>query len=164
MKIEVIEGDITKLKVEAIVNPANSYMFMGGGLSLAIKLRGGPAIELEARKKAPVAVGDAIVTDAGMLPCKYIIHAPTMERPAMRIPVDNVKLAIEAALRCAAKHEIRELAIPMLGTGVGGLSYSEAARAIITKIKQVKPALKILLVGYTEEQKKELEKALASEL
>ena len=81
--IEVIKGDITKVHVEAIVNPANSLMIMGGGVAGAIKRVAGDEVEREAMKYAPVPVGSAVATGAGkMKNVKYVIHAPTMERPA----------------------------------------------------------------------------------
>lgn len=97
VKISVITGDITKLKVDAIVNPANSMLLMGGGVAGAIKKVGGKEIEDEALKSAPISVGEAIATNAGKLKAKYVIHAPTMEKPAMQTTVDNVKLAMEGA-------------------------------------------------------------------
>ena len=97
MTLVVQKGDITELKVDAIVNPANSSGYMGGGVAGVIKRIGGFEIEKEAVSKAPIPVGDAVVTTAGKLPCKYVIHAPTMKQPAMRIGVENVRLATRAA-------------------------------------------------------------------
>ena len=90
MSIVVKRGDITQLSCDAIVNPANSFGYMGGGVAGAIKRIGGNEIEREAVSKAPIRVGSAIATTAGTLPCKYVIHAPTMKQPAMRINVNNV--------------------------------------------------------------------------
>ena len=132
--IKVCLGDLTKQNVDAIVNAANSLMIMGGGVAGAIKRAGGPEIENEARRRAPVPVGDAIITSGGHLNAKYVIHAPTMERPAMRIPVDNVLKATEAALRLAEKQGIKTIAIPAMGTGVGGVPKKSAANAMISVI------------------------------
>lgn len=73
VKISVITGDITRLEVDAIVNPANSMLIMGGGVAGAIKRVGGKEIEDEALKYAPVPVGKAIATKAGKLKAKYVI-------------------------------------------------------------------------------------------
>ncbi len=132
--IKVCLGDITKQNVDAIVNAANSLMIMGGGVAGAIKRAGGTKIEDEARRHAPVPVGDAIITEGGRLNVKYVIHAPTMERPAMRIPVDNVIKATEAALRLAEKQGIKTVAIPAMGTGVGGVPKKSAADAMVSVI------------------------------
>jgi O-acetyl-ADP-ribose deacetylase (regulator of RNase III) len=93
VKISVTTGDIIKLEVDAIVNPANSLLIMGGGVAGAIKRVRGKEIEGEALKSVSVPVGKAIATSAGKLKAKYVIHALTMEKPAMQTTMDNVKMA-----------------------------------------------------------------------
>ncbi len=155
-EIVVVKGDITKMNVDAIVNPANSYMVMGGGVAYAIKKAGGQIIEDEARKYAPVPVGKAVATTAGRLPAKYVIHAPTMERPAMRISTEQVRLAVKAALEKARELNIESIAFPGMGTGVGGVPYRDAAKTMVSTVKEflrnIKHSIrKVYLVGYTEE-------------
>lgn len=150
--LEAIMGDITKIAVDAIVNPANSLMIMGGGVAGAIKRVGGEEIEREARRHAPVPVGKAIATRAGKLPAKYVIHAPTMERPAMRIGIENVIKAVRAALEKAEELSIDSIAFPGMGTGVGGIPYDEATKAMVRTIKEFiregrKAPRRILLVA-----------------
>ncbi len=151
----IIKGDITKVKVDAIVNPANSWMIMGGGVAGAIRRAGGQIIESEARKYAPVPVGRAVITGAGKLPCKYVIHAPTMERPAMRTTIDKVKAAVRAALRAADDARIESIAFPGMGTGVGGLNPYEAALAmvetIVEEMRRLSNVNEVLLVAFNEE-------------
>ena len=151
----IIKGDITKVKVDAIVNPANSWMIMGGGVAGAIRRAGGQVIESEARKYAPVPVGEAKVTRAGRLPCKYVIHAPTMERPAMRTTIDKVRAAVRAALRAADNARAKSVAFPGMGTGVGGLDPRKAASAMVETIIEELPRLsnvsEVLLVAFNEE-------------
>lgn len=153
MKIEVLEGDITGLEIQAIVNPANSKLIMGGGLAGIIKKEGGQEIQDEARGKAPVKVGEAIITNAGKLPSEYVIHAPTMEKPSQKISIENVRQAIQGILNCAEKNGIEEIAIPGLGTGVGGVSYEGAASAMVEELKnfESEKIKKVVLVGYGEE-------------
>jgi len=136
MTIVIRKGDLTKVSCDAIVNPANSYGYMGGGVAGAIKLVGGLQIEKEAISKAPISVGTAIFTNAGNLPCKYVIHAPTMKQPAMRISVGNVKLATEASLKLGFELKIKTIALPGMGTGVGGVDVNEAAKSIINISKK----------------------------
>lgn len=157
--IRVKKGDITKEEVDAIVNPANSLGIMGGGVALAIKKAGGNIIEEEAMKRAPIKVGEAIATVAGKLKCKYVIHAPTMERPAMKTNVEKVKLATRAALKLARELGIKSIAFPAMGTGVGGLSYSDAAKAMIEEFKEFED-LNIILVAYDSEALEAFEKFL----
>ncbi|MEB3860490.1 MAG: macro domain-containing protein, partial [Desulfurococcales archaeon] len=133
--LAVVEGDITRLNVDAIVNPANSLMLMGGGVAGAIKRAGGEEIEKEAMARAPVPVGEAIVTGSGRLPAKAVIHAPTMERPAMRIGVSNVVEATLAALKVASRSGYDSIAFPAMGAGVGGLPVSQAFSAMARVVR-----------------------------
>lgn len=142
IKVVIKEGDITEENVDAIVNPANSLMIMGGGVAGAIKRKGGNEIEREAMRKAPVPIGKAIVTTAGKLKAKYVIHSPTMERPAMRINVDNVRKAAMAALSLASNLDLKSIAFPALGSGVGGVSIRESIMTILSVIKLIEDKLK----------------------
>ena len=135
MKIKVLKGDLTELEVDAIVNPANSLGYMGGGVAGAIKRKGGREIEEEAVKKSPIEVGSAVATTSGKLKCRYVIHAPTMERPAMRIGVDNVEKATRAAFELAKSMKLKSIALPGMGTGVGGVKEEDAARAMMNVAK-----------------------------
>jgi len=134
--LKVIRGDITKLKCDAIVNPANSFGYMGGGVAGAIKRAGGIEIEKEAVNKAPIPVGSAVATTSGTLPCKYVIHAPTMERPAMRTNEEKIKKAIKAALITAKNLGLKSIAIPGMGTGVGGVNAGNAAHVMVDVAKE----------------------------
>src|SRR5882672_6710319 len=76
--ITVVEGDITRLEVDAVVNAANDHLWMGAGVAGAIKRAGGQVIEREAVAKGPIAVGDAVTTGAGRLKARYVIHGAVM--------------------------------------------------------------------------------------
>ena len=99
-KIEVVQGDLTELGVDAIVNAANNKLVMGGGVAGAIKRKGGRIIEEEAVKKGPIKIGEALATTAGVLPAKYVIHAATM---GMDFKTDELKIrdACRNALKIA---------------------------------------------------------------
>lgn len=135
MSIVVKKEDLTKIVCDAIVNPANSFGVMGGGVARAIKKAGGSDIETEAMGKAPIPVGSAIYTTSGKLPCKFVIHAPTMKQPAMKIGVKNVMLATKAALDLGLELELKSIAIPGIGTGVGQVPINAAAREIVSIVK-----------------------------
>lgn len=162
--VRVVHDNITTLNVDAIVNPANSLLIMGGGVAAAIKRAGGRIIEEEARRYAPIPVGSAIATTAGRLRAKYVIHAPTMERPAMKIGVDNVRLAMRAALRCADELKVKSVAFPGLGTGVGGVPFSLAAEVMVNELLEylkLKVSLsEVVLVGFELELAEEFMRAL----
>jgi len=155
--IIVVQGDITEIDCEAIVNPANSLLIMGGGVAGAIKRKGGYEIEEEAIKHAPCPVGKAIMTRAGKLPARYVIHAPTMERPAMRTNKEKVIKAIIAGLEVAEKNHVNCIAFPGMGTGVGGLSIEKAKEAFIEAFneffqkRQPSYIKKIMLVAFTRD-------------
>ncbi len=132
----MVKGDITEAEVDAIVNPSNSYGLMGGGVALAIKMRGGEEIEREAKARAPIPVGHAVATTAGRLIARAVIHASTMEEPAQRTTEEKVRRATKAALECALEHGFRSLAFPGMGTGVGGVPKDVAARAMVQEIER----------------------------
>ena len=159
-EVKAVEGDITEFEGDAIVNAANRLMIMGGGVAGAIKRKGGEEIEEEARKKAPVPVGEAIATGAGRLKAKYVIHAPTMERPAMRIPPENAYLATKAALKVAKELGLKKVAFPLMGTGVGGLSVREAVREMLKAIEEECDGMEIYLYAYGQKAYEELLEAL----
>ena len=117
-EIKIIKGDITELKVDAIVNAANNKLVMGGGVAGAIKRKGGQIIEDEAVKKAPIKIGEAVVTSAGNLLTKYIIHAATMD---MSFKTDEIKIRDSArnSLKVAQELKISSIAFPALGCGTG---------------------------------------------
>lgn len=161
--ITVVTGDITKLQVDAIVNPANSQLLMGGGVAGAILRAGGNDIQKQALIKAPIPIGKAVATTAGKLKAKHVIHAPTMTQPAMAATLEDVKAATKAALECAKHTHVGNLAFPGLGTGVGGLNPQDAANAMIEEItkhiQQGTTIKQIILVGYNSNLATAFEKA-----
>lgn len=137
MEISVVHGSLIEAEVEAIVNAANSQGRMGGGVAGFLKKAAGDEVESEAVAQAPIPVGQAVVTGAGALEqYKAIVHAPTMERPAMRIPPENVYQATSGALKAADEAGFESLAIPGMGTGVGGVAHNEAARQMVRAIRE----------------------------
>jgi len=165
VEIVVKKGDITEEVVDAIVNPANSFMIMGGGVAGAIKRKGGASIEQEAMAKAPVDIGHAIATSAGRLKAKYVIHAPTMRYPASRTNEDNVRLAVRASLKLSRELNISSVAFPGMGTGVGGVPYSVASNAMVDEIRAFidlngPPPAKVVLVAFDDELYEEFVKAV----
>ena len=148
MEIVTRQGDITQVEADAVVNAANSLGEMGGGAAGALKRAGGAAIEQEAMSKAPIPVGEAVYTTAGTLPFQGIIHAPTMERPAQRTTLEKVRQATLAALMCADSYGVKVLAMPGLGTGVGGVSPDSAAEAMVETLRHYETASvrKVILV------------------
>lgn len=147
-QIIIQQGSILEVTAEAIVNAANSQGWMGGGVAGAIKRAAGNRVEEEAVAQGPTPVGEAILTSGGKTRFRGIIHAPTMERPAMRIPAENVAQATRAALRLAEARGFTIIALPGMGTGVGGVDPEAAAKSMIDAIAQFPAARlqQILLV------------------
>ena len=152
-EIIVKKGSITTLEVDAIVNPANSFGFMGGGVAGVIKKVGGRVIEDEAIQQAPIQVGEAVVTCSGDLVCNRVIHAPTMHNPGEATDSHKVMCAVKAALELADDSGFKSLAMPGMGTGVGGLDKSEAARVMVKTIKgtEFRNLKKIILIDIDDE-------------
>lgn len=137
--ITVIQGSILDVEADVIVNAANSHGIMGGGVAGVIKRAAGIEVQEEARRQAPIPVGKAVLTSGGKTKFKGIIHAPTMAEPGMRIPSRNVALATKAALTTADEKGFASLAIPGMGTGVGGVEPGDAAAVMIQEIRHFVP-------------------------
>ena len=135
IEIEVYQGDITQLELEALVNAANNRLWMGGGVAGALKRAGGKEIEAEAVKKGPIPVGEAIVTGAGKLKAKYIIHAAVMGQD-LQTDTEKIRQATRNSLLRGDELGIKSLAFPALGTGVGGFPLDECARIMIHEVRQ----------------------------
>lgn len=141
--IKIIQGDITSTDCEAIVNAANNHLWMGSGVAGAIKRKGGEVIEKEAMAQGPIAVGQAVATGAGRLPCKYIIHAAGTGQDLRT----NEKIIYEVtrnSLLLADRLAIGSLAFPALGAGVGGIPPDVCAAAMMMAVSDSAEALKHL--------------------
>jgi O-acetyl-ADP-ribose deacetylase len=126
-KIEVLEADITKLDVDAIANAANTQLMHGGGVAGAIARAGGQAVTRESRDRAPIGLGEAVETSGGELPCRWVIHAATMQLGGPT-SAEIIRAATASTLRKADELGARSLALVAFGTGVGGFPIGEAAR------------------------------------
>jgi O-acetyl-ADP-ribose deacetylase len=128
--LEVVQSDITTCAVDAIVNAANNHLWMGAGVAGAIKRQGGQVIEDEAVRQGPIPVGDAVVTGGGVLEARYVIHAAAMGQDLVT-NADLIRQATSNSLRRAIDLGLASMALPALGTGVGGFPVDEAARVMI---------------------------------
>lgn len=134
-EIEVVDGDITKLEVDAIANAANTQLMHGGGVAGAIARAGGPEVERESRQRAPVGLGEAVETGAGELPCRWVIHAATMELGGPT-SADVIRRATASTLRKADELGARSLALVAFGTGVGGFPMDDAAAIEVQEVRR----------------------------
>jgi O-acetyl-ADP-ribose deacetylase (regulator of RNase III) len=130
--LAVVAGDIAALAVDAVVNAANDHLWMGSGVAGALRAAGGVEIEEEAVGKGPIPVGTAVVTRAGRLPARWVIHAAVMGQD-LRSDEELVRRATKEALEIADRLLCATVALPAFGTGVGGLPL----RAVATWMSEV---------------------------
>jgi O-acetyl-ADP-ribose deacetylase len=137
-ELEVAEGDITSLEVDAIANAANNHLWMGSGVAGAIKRAGGEEIERQAVALGPVQVGNAVATDAGRLTARWVIHGAVMGQD-LRTDTELVRRTTESCLRVADELGAESLALPAFGTGVGGFPLDECARIMVEVVRAYEP-------------------------
>lgn len=141
MKITLLQGDITKIEADAIVNAANSSLLGGGGVDGAIHRAGGPAILEECRKirdrQGRCAVGEAVITTAGKLPAKYVIHTVG---PVWNKGNEEEKALLRNAylnsLQLAVKYDVKTIAFPNISTGVYRFPKQVAAEIAVASVRE----------------------------
>ena len=135
--LELVQGDITALDTDAIVNAANRHLAHGGGVAAAIARAGGPAIQREStawvRKHGEVPTGSAAITSGGDLKAEYVIHAvgPVYDASSPVRAAQDLCSAVRAALRVAEEHDLRSIALPAISTGIYGYPPAEAAGVML---------------------------------
>ena len=134
-KVEVLETDITTLEVDAIANAANTQLAHGGGVAGAISRAGGPEVQRESDRRAPIALGGAVETGAGDMPSRWVIHAATMELGGPT-SADIIRRATASTLWKAEELGAKSLALVAFGTGVGGFSMAEAAEIETDEVRR----------------------------
>jgi len=134
IKVEIIRGDITDVQAEVLVNAANNHLWMGAGVAGAMKRVGGFQIEMDAKKQGPIDIGKVVVTGAGRLKARYIIHAAVMGQDL--IPsIGSVKNATKNSLLKAEELGVKNMAFPALGTGVGSMPIDKCAQIMLQEVK-----------------------------
>ncbi len=133
--VEVLEGDITTLEVEAIANAANTQLMHGGGVAGAISRAGGPIVQRESSARAPIGLGEAVETSGGSMPCRWVIHAATMELGGPT-SAEVIRRATASTLARADELGARSLALVAFGTGVGGFPLDQAARIEVAEVRR----------------------------
>jgi len=143
-------GDITDESTDAIVNAAKTWLSGGGGVDGAIHRVGGPAITEECRKIGSIITGDAVITTAGNLKSKFVIHtAGPIYRDGNKGEDEELKSAYLESLKLASTKKFKSIAFPAISTGVYGYPIPEAARiALKTTIDYLKEYDDIELVRF----------------
>jgi O-acetyl-ADP-ribose deacetylase (regulator of RNase III) len=133
--ITIVQGDISTRRVDAVVNAANSELWMGSGVGGALKARGGTEIEREAMAQGPIRPGEAVLTTGGRLPAAHVIHAAAMG-PDLQTDAALVAAATRSALAIASARQMSSIAFPALGTGVGGFPLAECASVMLGALRE----------------------------
>jgi O-acetyl-ADP-ribose deacetylase (regulator of RNase III) len=135
-QIEVVEGDITRLAVDAIVNAANDRLARSGGVCGAIHAAAGPALEWECQTLGGCATGGAKITRGYNLPAKWVIHAVgPIWQGGHRHEADLLAQCYHNSLKLAEQYSIETVAFPAISTGIYGYPLEEATRIAITEVK-----------------------------
>ncbi|MFX0058808.1 MAG: macro domain-containing protein [Candidatus Heimdallarchaeota archaeon] len=134
-KIRLLQGDITELDKDVIVNAANAQLILGGGVAGAIRKKGGPIIQEECNKLGGTFVGGAVITTGGNLKAKYVIHAvgPRMGEGAEDEKLKNATLN---SLKLMDVHNLKSIAFPAISTGIFGYPIDRCAKIMISTAKE----------------------------
>ncbi|MEJ5375874.1 MAG: macro domain-containing protein [bacterium] len=128
--LDLVQGDITEMDTDAIVNAANAQLILGAGVAGAIRSKGGPSIQEECNRIGPIQVGQAAITGAGQLKARYVIHAVG---PRMGEGNEDQKLlsATLSSLRLADSHGLKSIAFPAISTGIFGFPVDRCAEIML---------------------------------
>ena len=163
VQLDVVEGNIAGIEVDAIANAANNHLWMGAGVAGAIKSAGGAEIEQEAVAKGPIEIGDAVATGAGSLSARHVIHGAVMGQD-LRTDAETIAKTTTRVLQVADEIGARSLAVPAFGTGVGGFPLEECAAIMVGAARSYEPAglERVVFAVYGEEAEEAFRAALAT--
>ena len=161
MRLEVVEGDIATLEVDAVANAANDHLWMGAGVAGALKRAGGEEIEREAVAKGPIPLGSAVATGAGRLPARHVLHGAVMGQD-LRTNADLVRGTTKSCLALAEELGARSVALPAFGTGVGGFPLPECAEIMVDVARSYEAGSleRVVFAVYGDEARDAFEDAL----
>jgi O-acetyl-ADP-ribose deacetylase (regulator of RNase III) len=140
-RLELVQGDITRELVDAIVNAANSGLMGGGGVDGAIHAAGGPAIDQECReireRQGPLPAGEAVITSGGRLAARHVIHTVgPVWRGGKHGEAETLARCYRNSLELAAARGLSSLAFPSISTGVYGYPVQEAAAVALGTLRE----------------------------
>ena len=132
-KIVLLQGDLTEMNTDAIVNAANNDLQLGGGVAGAIRRKGGEAIQRECNEIGSIPVGGAAITSAGRLKARHVIHAASMQLGG-RTTAQDLRSSTAHSLRIAAERCLKTIAFPAVGTGIAGFPTKECAEIMLGEV------------------------------
>lgn len=132
-RIQIVQGDLTEMATDAIVNAANNDLQLGGGVAGAIRRKGGPEIQRECDAIGTIPVGGAAITSGGNLKARYVIHAASMELGG-RTDALTLRSSTAHSLRIATQKQLKTIAFPAVGTGIAGFPMRECAEIMLREV------------------------------
>jgi O-acetyl-ADP-ribose deacetylase (regulator of RNase III) len=160
--IVLMQGDLTEMETDAVVNAANNDLKLGGGVAGAIRRKGGESIQQESDAIGTIPLGTAAITSGGRLKARYVIHAASMELGG-KTTASALRSSVAYSLAIAAKKELKSIAFPAVGTGIAGFPMQQCAEIMLEEVAkhvQAKSSLEVVyFVLYDEEALKTFENA-----
>ncbi len=157
-KIEVTQGDITQLNVDAIVNAANKSLLGGGGVDGAIHRAAGPKLLEECKSIGGCQTGEARITSGYNLPARYVIHTVGPVYSGSPKDADLLAMCYENSLRLAEKYDVKTIAFPAISCGVYGYPIEDACKIAIDitcrLLKEIKSIEKVVFILFSKEYRK----------
>jgi len=151
-KIKIVDGDLLDQKTDAIVNPWNLnripwWLLLPSGVSGAIKNRAGTEPFKEVARFGPIPLGEVVVTTAGKLPYRCIIHVASINL-FWKASEQSIRMSVKNAISAAEEHNVKSLAFPVLGAGAGGFKPDQAEKLMIETLKKIESKVEVTLVRY----------------
>jgi O-acetyl-ADP-ribose deacetylase len=152
MNVTIVEGNLLDQDVDVIVNAWNRniipwWLLLPQGVSGAIKKRGGTGPFRQLRKHGPIPLGGAVLTSAGRLPFKGIIHVAGINM-FWRASERSIRDSVRNALALAVEHGFRSIAFPLIGAGSGGLNQERAQAIMLDELQKLESPLEVTVVVY----------------
>jgi O-acetyl-ADP-ribose deacetylase (regulator of RNase III) len=132
-KIQLVQGDITEMNVDAVVNAANNDLVLGAGVAGAIRRKGGDQIQQECNEIGTIPVGTAAITSGGLLKARWVLHAASMELGGATTAA-SLRGSTIHSLRLAEKKSLKTIAFPAVGAGIGGFPPRECAEVMLLAV------------------------------
>jgi O-acetyl-ADP-ribose deacetylase len=131
-QINFVQGDLTEMDVDAIVNAANNDLQLGGGVAGAIRRKAGEQVQRECDAIGSIPVGGAAITSGGRLKARHVIHAASMELGS-RTSASDLRSSTARSLRIASENNLQTIAFPAVGTGIAGFPMRDCAEIMLTE-------------------------------